>query len=122
MSIKEAIEEFLHKLEEIKGEHGEMFDTAVREVLRQHMYYGLRRPVEVYEVDKEFKMFTKKGDAVLQEAVTKFLNHPEIVKARQNNKADEEVKKIVIEMDLDYFLPSDHRADLLTLVGLDEDD
>lgn len=118
MSIKEAIEEFLDELEEIQIKHGEIGDTAVREVLRQHIHYGLSRPVDVYEVDKEFNMFTKKGDALLQEAFSKFLNHPEIVNARLNNNADEQVQNIVDEMNLDYF--ADDRGWLANLVGLIE--
>ena len=67
MSIKQAIEELFDTLEEIQIAHSEMDDTAVREVLQQHIYWGLRKPVDIYEVNEEFKMFTQKGNILLQE-------------------------------------------------------
>lgn len=115
MSIKSALQELLDRLVEIQSKHSGLRDTAVREVLREHIYWGIRKPVEVYEFDKDFNMFSKIANTSVHNALYQFLNDPAIVAIRSEQKSDDKILAACRELDIEIDREHD---DLLILLGL----
>ena len=115
MSIKIAFEQLLDTLIKISEEHGEMHDTAVREVTRNHMYWGFKSPEEYYELDTKFNMFTDEANQRLHAAFVLFFNHPSIVALRLVDQSDEKLTAICKELNIE---PGSPEEDKLYLLGL----
>ncbi|MEO1288345.1 MAG: hypothetical protein AAFV93_11295 [Chloroflexota bacterium] len=82
MSIEMAINQLQDSLENLSNDgHAEFTDSAVRELLREHMEYGLKQNIDYYHVEKDLKMFTMEGSLKLQAILLEFLNNPAIVSA-----------------------------------------
>jgi hypothetical protein len=115
MTIENAVEELLNAFEKIQSEHGEVHDTAVREILRQHMDKGLREPVDLYDPGMDFAMYSDEGDTLVRDALMEFLNHPAIAAIRLGQDTSDKVLAVCRELDV---VPYSDREDILILLAL----
>ena len=65
--------ELLHRLEVIGDEHGELFDSDVREAMDDAVFYGFIMPRPGYTLPDKFAMFKPEGDRKVLEVVSWFL-------------------------------------------------
>lgn len=76
--MKNALQMLLKSLEKIELEHGEIRDTAVREVLSNVIAQSFISLEPNFELPNDFAMYTDEGDAQVRSALLQFLSHPEI--------------------------------------------
>lgn len=71
--LAEFLLELMEKLEEIGHEHGELYDTDVREQMHESILNGFIRPVEDYEVPDEFGMFSDEGNTRVRDVLEEYI-------------------------------------------------
>ncbi len=82
--MKKALKSLINALDRIFESHEEVGDTAVRLAMYEAVHKSFIVPEAGYVLPAEFAMFDSKGDKKVCNALTKFLKHPEVVKARSD--------------------------------------
>jgi hypothetical protein len=75
--LREALRRFLDDLDEIEAEHGEVYETDVREAIWLCIRNVLLVPQRGYQIPQAFEMVTEEGDALVAAALRRLMSHPE---------------------------------------------
>src|SRR5262245_42846438 len=82
--MKNALKELLNALDKLLADgHEEISDTVVREALHGVVFRALVQRDANEELPSEFGMFTPGGNKRLRVVLSKFLDHPEVAKAKK---------------------------------------
>jgi hypothetical protein len=71
--VEDVLLELLRRLEAVGDEHGELFDSDVREAMDDAVFYGFIKPKPGYTLPDKFAMFTPEGDRKVREVLAWFL-------------------------------------------------
>ncbi len=77
--MKEALRRLLDDFDEIEADHGEVYETDVREAIGLCLRNTLFSPKPGYQIPRNFEMVTDKGNALVRAALERFLKHPDAV-------------------------------------------
>lgn len=90
MPIKNALMTLLNALDKIAEQHREVYDTAVREEMAMAVHRAFIVPVQDFELDTNFAMFSDEGNQHVRTALEQFLQHPEVTAAKVQISTPEE--------------------------------
>lgn len=77
--LREALCRFLDDFDAIEVEHGEIYDTDVREAIWLCIRNVLLVPQPGYKIPQTFEMVTPEGDALVAAALRRLMTHPDAV-------------------------------------------
>jgi hypothetical protein len=77
--MREALRRLLDDFDAIESEHGEVYETDVREAIWLCLRNVLLIPRPGYQIPRAFEMVTDEGNAMVAAALDRFLNHPDAV-------------------------------------------
>jgi hypothetical protein len=80
--MRDVLKKLLDLLDEIGNEHEELFDSDVRQNMRNAIMEGFVRHRLQYEIPQDFGMFSDEGNTAVHKAIAEFV-------ATANDKADE---------------------------------
>lgn len=80
--MRDALKNLLDVLDEIANEHEELFDSDVRQNMRNAIMEGFVRHRLQYEIPSDFGMFSDEGNTAVHNAIAKYV-------ANANENADE---------------------------------
>ncbi|WP_147274353.1 hypothetical protein [Bremerella cremea] len=80
--MRDALKRLLNLLDEIGNEHEELFDSDVRQNIRNAIMEGFVRHRLKYEIPQDFGMFSEDGNTAVRNAISEYV-------ATGNKKADE---------------------------------
>lgn len=80
--MENILQQLLVRLTAIGDEHEDVYDTDVREAMRDAVFAGFLKPAPDFEMPNDFKMYTKKGNELVRDAIEEYI-------AAANAKADE---------------------------------
>ena len=63
----------LDRLDAISEQHGEVSDTAVRDVISEAVFDGFLRPSSGFALPDRYAMFSEEGDLLVKRALAEFL-------------------------------------------------
>ncbi|GGJ55010.1 hypothetical protein [Deinococcus roseus] len=72
--LNQALQDFLNDLNDVAEDHGEIFDTAVRENLFEAVYLGFLVPRAGYKLPDRFGMYSEAANAAIKTALQKYLD------------------------------------------------
>ena len=72
--LQAALKNLLEDLNQIAENHGEIFDTDVREQLFEAVYVAYLRPREGYELPERFGLYEAEGNQQVRTALQKYLD------------------------------------------------
>ena len=84
----------LNDLERIGEEHGELYDTDVREQLAEAVFFGFVLEKRGYELPREYGMFSEAGNAAVCDAVRRFVEAAQAEAARAGTKMNIPAKRL----------------------------
>ncbi|MBX9571431.1 MAG: hypothetical protein K2X77_21220 [Candidatus Obscuribacterales bacterium] len=88
--MNKALIELVDALSEIEKENDEIGDTDVREQMFEAVHKSFIAPEKGYVLPDEFGMFSPEGNKSIKEALSRFLNHPEVKAAAEQLKTPQE--------------------------------
>jgi hypothetical protein len=90
--IKTALQDLLNNLDKIAAEHTGTIDTVVREALQMAIFDYFVLPVHNFRADEagSYGMISDEGDKEIHEALSQFLVHPDVIRARIELPSSEE--------------------------------
>jgi hypothetical protein len=77
--LREALRRLLDDFDAIEADHGEVYDTDVREAIGLCLHNALFSPQAGYQIPRRFEMLTDEGNASVAAALERFLNHTDAV-------------------------------------------
>src|SRR5215475_2425259 len=80
--LRKALEDLLKELVAVSKDHGEIFDTDVREQMFDAVYDGFLKPKEHYAPPENFGMFSDEGNQRVKAALENYIK-------RANARAEE---------------------------------
>ena len=71
--MQEILRRLLDRLDAIAEQHGEVSDTAVRDVISEAVFDGFLRPSFGFALPDRYAMFSEEGDRLVKRALAEFL-------------------------------------------------
>ena len=82
--MRDATRRLLDDFDAIEADHGEVYETDVRESIGMCLRHALFVPQPGYRIPPEFQMMSAEGNALVVAALTRFLSHPDTVALAQS--------------------------------------
>jgi hypothetical protein len=98
--MKKALRQLITALNRISVKHGEVGDSAVRELMYEVVHKAFIAPQRGYDLPDEFGMFSEEGDQKVRAALSTFLAHPEVAEASTRLKSPKERLDSFQDMDV----------------------
>ena len=86
--MKKALKALLNALDKVSEDHQEIFDTDVREQMRDTIEKALLAPVAGYVLPDEFGMFEPQGNARVKAVLAKFIAAAKLESAALKTRED----------------------------------
>jgi hypothetical protein len=71
--IQAILRRLLDRFDAIAEQHGEVSDTAVRDVISEAVFDGFLRPSSGFALPDRYAMFSEEGDLLVKRALAEFL-------------------------------------------------
>jgi hypothetical protein len=71
--MQAILRRLLDRLDAIAEQHGEVSDTAVRDVISEAVFDGFLRPSSGFALPDRYAMFSEEGDLLVKRALAEFL-------------------------------------------------
>ena len=71
--MRVILRRLLDRLDAIAEQHGEVSDTAVRDVISEAVFDGFLRPSSGFVLPDRYAMFSEEGDLLVKRALAEFL-------------------------------------------------
>jgi hypothetical protein len=88
--IPKALKQFLVALDRIEDKHDELGDTDVREQIYNAVHRAFINPLNGYILPSTFGMFSEQGNLLVQSAIQRFLEHPQVLEASKTLREPED--------------------------------
>lgn len=83
MPFQIALQTLLDELDKIEENHGEIHDTAVREVFSGFIFKSFVEGNLQYPLPESFQMFSEEANQLIRQALRRFLDHPDVINAHE---------------------------------------
>jgi hypothetical protein len=99
--IKKALRQLLSAFDKIYAKHEELGDSDVRDRVSDAIQNAFIKPAPKYKLPFNFGMFSEEANKMVQTAVQRFLEHPQVVAGRKSLKTAEERLKAFQDFDVE---------------------